>query len=302
MGPFRCSVAGCAYVSIRRYEKCTFSTRFLLKMNRECVLRHIRRALRGPQQGGHVHVAPFRCPAMSLALQQESGLCLLPHTVPWSSHAAAAGAPFAAPPVAPAFAVPPLPGPSAAINVTVAPSGNDLDTVDHEDEETDDEDDDLEPSPLVSVRSILIDKIVDLIYKAVIIGCYYTERIDGLDIPEGTHKVVGSDGRRIEVDPAGMQRNASEIIGHAIEVLNTAADGLKDDNLQEDELEGLATSTCEAISQIPVALTWYLRNSSNAGDAEEDMAKLASMQQAIVNEFDTVEEDEDEMEEDGDDE
>ncbi|KAH0145529.1 hypothetical protein KCU67_g12595, partial [Aureobasidium melanogenum] len=91
-------------------------------------------------------------------------------------------------------------------------------------------------------------------------------------------------------------------IGHAIEVLNTAADGLKDDNLQEDELEGLATSTCEAISQIPVALAWYLRNSSNAGDAEEDMAKLASMQQAIVNEFDTVEEDEDEMEEDGDDE
>ncbi|KAH0144132.1 hypothetical protein KCU67_g13225, partial [Aureobasidium melanogenum] len=90
--------------------------------------------------------------------------------------------------------------------------------------------------------------------------------------------------------------------GHAIEVLNTAADGLKDDNLQEDELEGLATSTCEAISQIPVALTWYLRNSSNAGDTEEDMAKLASMQQAIVNEFDTVEEDEDEMEGDGDDE
>ncbi|KAG9716444.1 hypothetical protein KCU73_g15640, partial [Aureobasidium melanogenum] len=246
---------------------------------------------------------------MSLALQQESGLCLLPHTVPWPNQAAAAGAPFAAPPVAPASTVPVLPGPSAAINVTVAPSGNDSDTVDHEDEETndedeetDDEDDDLKPSPLVSVRSILIDKIVDLSYKAVIIGCYYTERIDGLDIPEGTHNVVGSDGRRIEVDPAGMQRNASEIIGHAIEVLNTAADGLKDDDLQEDELERLATSTCEAISQIPVALTWYLRNSSNVGDTEEDIAKLASMQQAIVNEFDIVEEDEDEMEEDGDDE
>ncbi|KAH0350519.1 hypothetical protein KCU83_g4898, partial [Aureobasidium melanogenum] len=234
---------------------------------------------------------------MSLALQQESGLCLLPHTVPWPNYAAAAGAP-----VAPAAAAPILPGPSAPINVTVAPSGNRSGTFDDEEEETDDEDHELKPSPLASVHSLLVDKIVDLIYEAATIGCYYTERIDGLVIPEGTHHVVGSDGRRIEVNPAGMQQNASMILCDAIGELNTAADGLRDDDLQQDQLEEFATTTCEAISQIPVALTWYLRNSSNAGKTEEDMAKLASMQQAIVDEFDTVEEDEDETEGDGDDE
>ncbi|KAG9853646.1 hypothetical protein KCU98_g2884, partial [Aureobasidium melanogenum] len=286
MGPFRCSVTGCAYASVRR----------------ELVEGHIRRVRRGPQQGRHAQAAPFRCGVMDIALQHETELCLLPHTVVWPNQAAPAGAPVAAPPVGPA-----LPGPSAATSVTVATSGNDSGTVDgdgdgDEDEEMEeDEADDLDPPRPASVHSILVDKIVDLIYKATTIGCHYTDRIDGLDIPKGTHNVVGSDGHRIKVNPSGMQQNASMILCHAIEELNTAADGLRDDDLQQDQLEEFATRTCEAISQMPVALTWYLRNSSNAGNTEEDMAKLASMQQAIVDEFDTVEEDENEMEEDGDD-
>ncbi|KAH0339776.1 hypothetical protein KCU81_g7093, partial [Aureobasidium melanogenum] len=223
---------------------------------------------------------------MADALQDESDLCLLPHTVPWPTLAPAAAAP-----VASATTVP-------ATNVTVAPSGNNPDTDDDEDEEMADEDDGLEPAPLVSLRSILIDKIVDLIYKAATIGDYYNDRIDELYIPDRPRNVVGPDGSRIEVDPAGMQLDASMIIDYAVKELRTAAEGLKHNDLQKHELEKLALSTCKAMGDIPVGLEWYLRCSAQAGNTEEDMAKLVSMQQAILDEFEAVGEDEDEMEED----
>lgn len=253
---------------------------------------HITKARRsGPQPGRHAQATYFRCPAMADALQDESDLCLLPHTVPWPNQAPAAGAPLAAPPVAPTAAAP-------ATNVTVAPSGSNPGTVEGGDEEMDDGDDDLEPAPLVSLRSILIDKIVDLIYKAVTIGDYYNDRIDELDVVDRTYDVVGSDGCHFEVDPANMQLLASMIMGDAIKTLKTAADGLKDDDLQKERLEELALRACKAMSDMPHALRWYLRFSTHVGNTEEDMAKLASMQQAIVDEFDAVGEDEDGMDED----
>ncbi|KAG9800866.1 hypothetical protein KCU95_g229, partial [Aureobasidium melanogenum] len=265
MGPFRCSVPGCTYVSVRR----------------EPVEAHIRKARRsGPHRGRHAQATYFRCPAMADALRDESDLCLLPHTVPWPTLAPAAAAP------------------APATNITVAPSGNNPGTDDDEDEEMADEDDDLEPAPLISLRSILIDKIVDLIYKAATIGDYYNDRIDELYIPDRPRNVVGPDGRRIEVDPAGMQLDASMIIDYAVKELRTAAEGLKYNDLQKHELEKLALSTCKAMGDIPVALEWYLKSSTHAGNTEEDIAKLVSMQQAIIDEFEAVGEDEDEMEED----
>ncbi|KAH0367810.1 hypothetical protein KCU65_g4419, partial [Aureobasidium melanogenum] len=274
MGPFRCSVPGCTYVSIRR----------------ETIEAHIRKARRsGPQRGRHAQATYFRCPAMADALQDETDLCLLPHTVPWPNLA-----PAAAPPAAAATT---LPGPATATHVTVAPSGKNPGIADDEDGERDDEDDVLGLS-LVLLRSGLVDKIVDLIYKAVTLGKYYSDRIDELDIPDQTRNVVSSDGRRVKIDPARMQLLASMIIGDASRRLNTAADGLKVDDLQEEELEELALSACKAMGDIPVAFQWYLRFSTHAGSTGEDMARLASMQQAILDEFEVVEEDEDDIKED----
>ncbi|KAK5999556.1 hypothetical protein QM012_005409 [Aureobasidium pullulans] len=235
---------------------------------------------------------------MSLAVQHESDLCLLPHTVAWPNQVAQA--PVPAPPVAPV-----LPAPSTVSSVGVAPSGNSSSAVDDEDEEMDDEEeaDDLGPSsPTTSDLALcaLIDSIVESIHRAKTIGCYYMDRIDEVSIPDGLHDVVSSTGRRIEVDLAGMQHDASMILHYAVEELNTAADGLRDANLQEDQLEEIALSASGAINQIIVPLSWYLSASHRVGNTEEDMERLSMMHQAIVDKFDIVEEDEDEIEEDED--
>lgn len=241
---------------------------------------------------------------MNAALQQESDLCLLPHTVPWPNQAAVAGAPVAAPPVAPA---PPIghapPGTSVATSASVATLSNISGTVDDEDEEVDeDEADNLDPSPPVSLHSILVDKIVDVVYKAINIGGYYLDRIDDLDYPDGKHNVISSNGHRIRVDLAEGQQNASGVLCVAINALKAAADGLGSENVQQDQLVDFAETTCKAISQILVALQWYSNVNYRAGNTEEDMEKLKIMEQAILDEFDVVEEDEDTMDEDRDDE
>lgn len=230
---------------------------------------------------------------MNAALQQESDLCLLPHTVPWPNQAA-----VAAPLVAPA-----PPGPAAVTNASVAPSSNNSGTVVDEDEEMEeDEADDLDPSPPVSLHSILVDKIVDVVYKAINIGGYYLDRIDDLDYPDGKHNVISSNGHRTRVDLAEGQQNASGVLCVAINSLKAAADGLGSENVQQDQLVDSAETTCEAIRQILVALQWYSNVNSRAGNTEEDMEKLKIMEQAILDEFDVVEEDEDTMDEDRDDE
>lgn len=265
---------------------------------------HINRARRsGPQQGGHAQATPFRCAVMNAALQQESDLCLLPHTVPWPNQATVAGAPVAAPPAAPAPHIAPAPpGNSAATNASVSPLNSNLGTGDDEGEEMEeDEADDLDSSPPASVHSILVDKIVDVVYKTITIGCYYLDRIESLDYPDGKHDVISSNGHRTRVNLAKGQQNASMVLCDAIAALKTAADGLGDENLQQDQLVEFAETTCKAISQIPVALEWYSKVNYRAGNTEEDMEKLKMMEQAILDEFDIVEEDEDAMEEDGDD-
>lgn len=239
---------------------------------------------------------------MSLALQHESDLCQLPHTVVWPNQAAADPiAPVTNPTIAPATS-----GPLMANSATVATSGNELDTLNAEDDEMDeDEADDLEPLPPTrsGLKNLyLIDTIIDTIHRATVIGRYYIDRIDDLLIPESIRHVVSAKGGLIEANPAERQHRAAMLLYYAIEELEYVEADLKAGGSQEDQLtENLAMRACEAISKMPVALTWYMRASTEKGNTEDDLGRLSMMHRVIFNKFDHEEdkEDEDEMQEDG---
>lgn len=217
-------------------------------------------------------------PIMNLAVLAESDLCLVPYVPPQS-----------APVSAPAAHTLPTAGSSSATTETITRLSSDSVVVDDEDEGlqesgTADSTSSMPTTP-DDFNSALLNRstLVDILERATTIGRYYLYRIDELGSEHGVRHILSTDGL---VFDERLRDIASRFLRGALESFDTAAAGVKDCDLEVNQLRKYAQQTYEQMGIISDALTWYSNTYSiGAATTEDDKIRLAIMQRCLLSSF-----------------